>query len=371
MSDKPNGSVLSVKVYGAKVSYFTGKLESYLRYKEISYEFVAKPPGRFLGKHAGARQIPGVELGDGRWMTDTTPIIAWFERELPDPPILPDDPLQAFVCRLIEDYADEWLWRPAMHYRWSYAASKYLLSRQIVEELTGDLPLPKILKRFIVRQRQLRIFVTGDGVSAETRTHVEGGYLRILDLLSSIFEQRPFLFGDRPTLADIGLMGPMFRHFSHDPTPATLMTERAPAVWQWVARVWNARASLLSGSLVSGIPDDLDPLIQELSETHLESLRANALSWSRGESRFDAEIQGTLYRALPTSRYRVWCLEQLRSHFTALPEPAARAARTLLESSGGWEPLWEPAELESGFDPKGTAPFGVGLEVLTASRARG
>ena len=28
-------------VYGLKVSYFTGKLEAYLRYKEIPYEFHA------------------------------------------------------------------------------------------------------------------------------------------------------------------------------------------------------------------------------------------------------------------------------------------------------------------------------------------
>ena len=26
------------------------------------------------------------------------------------------------MSRLLEDYADEWLWRPAMHYRWSYEA---------------------------------------------------------------------------------------------------------------------------------------------------------------------------------------------------------------------------------------------------------
>ena len=31
---------LPVKVYGAKISYFTGKLENYLRYKEILYEHI-------------------------------------------------------------------------------------------------------------------------------------------------------------------------------------------------------------------------------------------------------------------------------------------------------------------------------------------
>jgi hypothetical protein len=31
--------------------------------------------------------------------------------------VIPLDPLVAFVSRLVEDYADEWMWRPAMHYR--------------------------------------------------------------------------------------------------------------------------------------------------------------------------------------------------------------------------------------------------------------
>ena len=64
--------------------------------------------------------MPAVELPDGRWMTDTTKMIQWFENELQENTILPKDPVQSFVCFLIEDWADEWWWRPAMHYRWHY-----------------------------------------------------------------------------------------------------------------------------------------------------------------------------------------------------------------------------------------------------------
>ena len=53
------------------------------------------------------------------------------------------------------------------------------------------------------------------------------------------------MLGERPTIADIGLMGPFWRHFVHDPTPARLMQERAPAVFEWAARTWNARAAEL------------------------------------------------------------------------------------------------------------------------------
>jgi glutathione S-transferase len=109
-----------LKVYGLKVSYFTGKLEAYLRYKRIPYDFVPMTAHDFTHKgrlKTGAMQMPMVELPDGRWITDTTPIIEWLESQYCESSIIPDDPLCAFVARLIEDYADERLWRPAMAYR--------------------------------------------------------------------------------------------------------------------------------------------------------------------------------------------------------------------------------------------------------------
>ncbi len=124
------------------------------------------------------------------------------------------NPVQAFVCRLIEDYADEWLWRSAMHYRWNYPTSAKLLARQIVDEMTVDVPLPAWLKRNRTEKRQFGNFVVRDGVNDRTRANVEQGYLTLLKILSDVFDKRRNLLGDRPTLADIGLFGPLFRHFS-------------------------------------------------------------------------------------------------------------------------------------------------------------
>ena len=45
-------------------------------------------------------------------------------------------------------------------------------------------------------------------------------------------------------------MGPMFRHFQQDPPPAEIMRSRAPGVFAWVGRMWNAKAvDAGSGSL--------------------------------------------------------------------------------------------------------------------------
>ena len=100
------------KRYGSKLSYFTGKFEGYLRFKEIPYEFIAMDHKLFnktIPKHTVASQMPAVQLADGRWLTDSTPMIQWFETQATESSIMPTDPTLAFLCYLFEDYADEWL----------------------------------------------------------------------------------------------------------------------------------------------------------------------------------------------------------------------------------------------------------------------
>jgi len=359
--------ITPLEVYGSKQSYFTGKLESYLRYKDIPYDFVSLNPGssKVLVAGTGVMQLPGVQLADGRWMTDSTPMIQWLESQYPDSPIMPADPATRFLALLLEDFADEWLWRPAMHYRWSYLDARYVLGNRIGREILGDTRLPKPARRKALQRRQLGIFVRGDGITDATTPHADEAYIRVLDMLQTILDDRPFLLGGRPSIVDIGFMGPMFRHFSQDPTPSYLMVEQAPAVWEWVARMWNARCSRLGDApLLAAAPDDWDPLLAESAVTHLEQLDANAAAHTAGEDRHDLAVQGVTYRDLPTSTYRVWCLEQLRAEFAALDSDAATAVRSRLESVGAWEPLWRTEDTRSGHDPRAEAPFCHGVRVF-------
>ncbi len=360
--------VLPLEVYGAEVSYFTGKLEAVLRYKELPYRRIPRVPGRQLERATGVAQIPGVRLADGRWMTDTTPIIEWLERHFPETPVVPRDPAAAFFSRLVEDYADEWLWRPAMHYRWNYDQDAFHLSRVLADELTPYLRLPAAVKRWMIRRRQRGLFARTDGVTRETWDHVEQIYLDALGHLGAILETRPYLLGTRPSLADFGYFGSMFRHFAMDPTASRIMRETAPAVYEWVARVWNARASRLEGEVLSEIPDDWNPILDAIGRAYLPYLCANAEAWKARATRFDVAIEGVTYRRIRTARYRVWCLEELRRHFSELPESIQPGVRDRLEARGCWEPLWRVADPESGVDPQGEAPFGrghsmTGLEV--------
>ncbi len=347
-------------VYGVDISYFTGKFEAYLRYKEIPYEARDLDAYHYLWKvprRLGATQYPSVELPDGRWMSDTTPMIAWLEQQHPPYPVIPAEPVQRFIALLIEDFGGEWLWRPAMHYRWSNPADARLASTKLAQSVL-NLPLPLELRRRWIASRQRSKFVRGDGVDRRTRPHMDRAYLRVLDLIQPVLDQRPFLLGGHPTVADYGLYGSMFRHFSHDPTPARIMQERAPAVWEWVARMWNARGSrIASEPLLDGIPADLGGLLDEIGQTHLPALAANARAHSDRRDTHGLTVQGVAYRELPTSQYRVWVLEQLRERFEALPDRARGPLEQLLRAHGCWEAIWQPPRIDSGHDPEGTAPF--------------
>lgn len=348
-------------VLGSEISYFTGKFETYLRYKELPYTYRGLDLVHYywtVPRRLGATEYPTVRLADGRWMSDTTPMISWLEGEHPGRPVIPQEPVQRYLALLIEDFADEWLWRPAMYYRWSHADDRRLAAASLAREVVR-FPIPLAVRKLLVAGRQTHLFVTHDGVNDRaTREHAHAAYTRLLDMLEPIFTARPFILGQRPTIADIGLMGPFWRHFAHDPTTAKLMQDRAPSTFAWAARTWSARASRLADlELLAGIPPDLSPLLTEIGQAHLEALAANAAAHGAGRTTHDLTVQGVTYRSVPTSAYRVWCLEQLRERFASLDAPAAGEVRTVLERHGCWEPLWRIDGLASGHDPDGTAPF--------------
>lgn len=355
-----------VQVYGSKISYYTGKFETYLRYRAIPYaSFPTVAHSKKLIEGVGIVQMPVVRLADGRWMTDTTPMIAWLEAQQDAPSIYPVDPALRFIARLIEDYADEWLWRPAMHYRWSYRRDRQHAAEFLYEELIrGTWPMPRFYALNMLKRRQRGGFVLGDGVTAKTRAHADQTYLTALDRMQAILDQRPFLLGRSPTIADFGMMAPMFRHFGQDPTPAEIMRERAPAVYEWVARMWNARPGDGDPQLIDGVDAPLGAFLTEICETHLDQLRQNARAFGEGRTRYSQVIQGCAYENLPVSRYRVWCLEVLCRQWTALDAAVQARLQAVLDTPAA-KVLWDgTAFAPSGYDTEQAAPFNRAINVF-------
>jgi hypothetical protein len=78
------------KLYTMDLSYFSGKIEMYLRFKEISFqriEPVAEEFDTILYSHTGTEQLPQLldcrldTPDDKRWLRDSTPIIEYLEKD--------------------------------------------------------------------------------------------------------------------------------------------------------------------------------------------------------------------------------------------------------------------------------------------------
>ncbi|HWU68000.1 MAG TPA: glutathione S-transferase [Stenotrophobium sp.] len=351
----------SYTLYVMYISYFSGKMQAYLRYKGVPHETVEPKWGGDLLKliypNTGLMKVPVVRTPEGQWLADSTPMIDWFEQRYPDASVIPQDPLQAFFCRLLEDYADEWLWRPALHYRWSYAEDAKALSHRFAETFLSEQPMPRSLSAAFIRQRQKLIYTAGDGVTPATRAHVESIYLDTLDRLQAIFTRQRFLLGDKPCLADFGFFASMFRHYSQDPTPSRIMQERAPAVFEWVARLWNSHGARGEWAPAGTLPPGWTPLLRDVGAAYLPYLHANAIAWREGRKTFDFSVQGVTYRKLPVVQYRVWCRERLQAHWQCVPDDARAAVECVLRDAGAWEPLFRDGVIASDLHDEDTPPL--------------
>lgn len=309
-----------LKVHGLDLSYFTGKLEAYLRCKQIAYELVEMDTADFkrCGKATGVAQMPQVEWEHGQWLSDTTLIIDFLEIHHPETSIMPTSPAMKFVAQLLEDFGDEWLWRPALYYRWAHAADARLMSHRLAKGMMRDVPLPFFMRRWVILNRQRFQFLWRDGIRPGTAKRVEAHYLETLDALEAVLKKTPFILGQRPTLADFGLYGSMFRHFFCDPTPAMIMRLRAPAVHEWVARLWNTKLDNFNHvAFETEIPNELQPLIKLVCGEFIPYMQANEHAVVNKYKQFEFK-SGDSTLKLPAQRYRAWRYQRLRNRYQLL-----------------------------------------------------
>jgi len=349
------------RAYVSDVSYYSGKLEAYLRYAEIAHERI-EVSTRVLRETilpaTGFMKVPAMQCPDGQWLKDTTPMMAWLDAQHGPPSIYPADPAARFIALLLEDYADEWLWRPAMYYRWNFADSHRLLRHRLGRELSAGTAYNATGLGWFMRWRQYLVFVRGDGVRRHNEPAVQALYARTLQQLTVLLATRPYLGGARPGIVDFAFFASMFRHFALDPHSAKQMVDTAPAVYAWVGRLWNARVGIEgSGMLDDFASTDWDALFTEIGRDYLVYLDANASAHARGERRFDLALHDARYPRMPVVRYRVACREQLLRAYRQLPDEAQRTIQQRLKASGIADWLEAAADIPSGLDAEFVLPL--------------
>lgn len=337
---------------------------AYLKYKQIPHQVLYKSLneiGDTLLKNTGLRVMPVIELPDGRWLNDTTPMMHWFETQVAEHQVLPIDPVNRFFTLLMEDYADEWMWRSAINSRWQHDDDRQYYQRLFPEEFVGLKGIMKKISGKIINRHMHSHFLEGDGITKHNREHVWSIYIDTLQRLERIFSQQPFLLGDKPSFADFGFFGSMFWHFSSDPTPSRIMHEQAPSVFEWVGRMWNAKGDKYSQGefhCQSGeVPEHWQELLSDVCTSYLPYLANNALAFALGKKRFSYTVAGYEYPNARVSPYRVWCLEQLQQALRALTDVEQEKIKQGLNNEAAWRILANANIIASHYDPENLAPF--------------
>lgn len=343
-------------LYGVPHSMFTGRARSYLLKAGIPFRERAPRSDHYLKTvvpSSGRNTMPTIEFPDGRVIRDGAAIIEHFE-DLLGQPFTPSAPKQRAISLLFDAIGSEGLYRPALHYRWSFASQTPEFFRYHFETMVGSGEDRAGLVDFIfeaMTKSTARI-----GVTQETIPVVESVYKDQLAALDQHFSAHGYLLGARPSLGDFGLISPMFGHLSRDPAAHPIMLALGARVFRWVERMNRPSSDLAEFDDPEpewlpndGIPETLIGVLQAFAEDFMpETLAASQAinAWldeqdqlepgsacprSAGMAHFT--LRGVEFSAV-AQPYRFYLLARFQEAYRAL-DPADRGALDgLLEASG-------------------------------------
>jgi glutathione S-transferase len=371
-------------LWGAELSPFALKVEALLRFAGVPFRWLPRE-GSFLAalrferrrRRLVARRAPltsprMTELDEfplvpflfgpaGENLYDSTAIALWLDgeggpRDDRVPPLVPaDDAALRFAVRLVDEALDEVGLYLVHHNRWVVSARDNDAGARLAQEMRPLLgPFASLLERsFPARQvRRLPYLfsvaspgdTTFDDLPPPLRpparegfppTHalLEEAFSRLLASVEPVLSTRPYLFGERFTLADASLYGQLGMNRT-DPGARAWIARDAPATEAWIERI--ARGDL-HGDRSDGrlaLDDSVSPLVDWISRTFVPLMRQNHEAWEHhraaGETQFneaafdagralyDGELLGRPFRSVvKTFQVRVW--RDLRGEWRGLP----------------------------------------------------
>ena len=222
----------AIELMGAPGSPYTRKMLALMRYRRVPYHVFWQ--GNF-GPEADKRNLPKPKVsllptfffpddsGALQAVTDSSPILRRLEDSHAGRSVIPADPVLAFLNWLVEDYADEWLTKAMFHYRWHYEADVAKAGSVLprwYDITASDETMAPMSK--MVSERQIgRLSYVGS--NEVTKTTIEDGSRRFLEIFDRHLQNAPYLFGLRPSSADFAVYGQLTQLALFDPTPAAII----------------------------------------------------------------------------------------------------------------------------------------------------
>lgn len=255
-------------LWGTPHSLYTGKARSCLLKKGIA--FVERCPSHAdyktrVRQAVGMVTFPVLETPEGQIIQDSTDIVTYLDSlEGSNSPtaMTPSTPVQKVVARLIDGFGLEGMLQAAMHYRWSYRDEQELFLQ--TEFGRGLYVGADREARRAAGMRVMDFFsssLPSLGINPQTAASIETAYEELLEILDVHFQSYPYVMGWRVSIADLGLIAPMYAHLGRDPYPTALMKKLAPNVARWVERMQlpNKPDGEYPPHKVDWLPDDAIP----------------------------------------------------------------------------------------------------------------
>lgn len=359
----------SYGLWGTPHSLYTGKIRSYLIKKGLPFRDLRPSNPDFATRivpRISNFVVPVLETPDGRVLQDTTDMIEYLEEAHPSPRMIPETPVQRAVAWLIGAFGSEQLLPAAMHYRWSYRAEQEAFLRAEFGRAVYSGPDPAQRSQAGLRLMDyFNSFLPPLGVVADTIPTVETAYGDLLDALETHFQRWPYVLGGFPSIADFGLMAPLYAHLARDPVPATHMKGRAPNVYRWTERMnlpqivdGEFRDIPASYPADDAIPDTLEPILKLVFGDWGPQLIAEAEQYNRWIAANPSMPAGQLVSASgerkvhPTlgpiefawrgcrvrrasEMHALWHFDKAATHARALEGPARKRYDELTRRCGG------------------------------------
>ena len=158
------------------------------------------------------------------------------------------------------------------------------------------------------------------GSSDETKDQIESSLARLLQILEKHLENRTYVLGERPSLADLGLWCQLYE-CSTDPTVGAILNDfTRTLVWIEAMKYPQNRGDFESW-------DDLSPTLERLLSDEIAGIflpwsMANAHALEAGEESFTVELEGRPFTQ-GTQKYHARSLAAIRAKYAAIQDRSA------------------------------------------------
>jgi glutathione S-transferase len=300
---------------------------------------------RLPRREAGLDEYPTVpfySLDGRRFYYDSTGLAYHLQQLTPVAQgLLPEEPTQRFICRLIDEAFDEFGLYMVHHNRWAVSAATNTMGEFTSREMSNL--LPPGMRRRVARtlpERQSRrcpyLFsvappgfdagvsenLTPPALAGFPPTHdiLNSAWRRYLTAMESVLLEQPYLLGERFTLADASAYGQLSMNLV-DGRAADLLQELAPHTFQWLRTIRDGGHQGSAGELYFN--ERLGPLLEIIADTFMPLMRQNAAAYrsavdqgqtlfneaafDRGEALYEGTLMGQPFRTVAKSfQVPVW-----------------------------------------------------------------